>query len=133
MASVYQTRQNTKYKYLITNNLAPNTITNHSPINTNTYTYFSTVQLEKPILALPNLFTTTTYTSTKYQKLNKKKPKSLKYFGYLFINTLALLKCGDIELNPGPMPNILHTQLAIYKKRAKTYFIPNTIKFQPEY
>ena len=31
------------------------------------------------------------------------------------------------------MPNILRTHPATHKKRAKTYFIPNTIKLQPEY
>ena len=31
------------------------------------------------------------------------------------------------------MPDILRTHPAIHKKRAKTYFIPNTIKLQPEY
>jgi hypothetical protein len=31
------------------------------------------------------------------------------------------------------MPNILHTHPAAHKKRAKAYFIPNTIKLQPEY
>jgi hypothetical protein len=50
-----------------------------------------------------------------------------------FINKLTLLQCGDIEPNPGPMPNILRTHPATHKKRAKTYFIPSTIKLQPEY
>ena len=31
------------------------------------------------------------------------------------------------------MPDILRTHPAAHKKRAKTYFIPNTIKLQPEY
>ena len=31
------------------------------------------------------------------------------------------------------MPNILRTHPATHKKKAKTYFIPNTIKLQPEY
>ena len=62
-----------------------------------------------------------------------KNPKIIHFHGYYFINKLELLKCGDIESNPGPMPNILHTHPAIHRKRAKIYFIPNTIKLQPEY
>ena len=62
-----------------------------------------------------------------------KNPKALHSHGYYFINKLELLKCGDIEPNPGPMPNILHTHPATHRKRASIYFIPNTIKLQPEY
>jgi len=62
-----------------------------------------------------------------------KNPKTSHFCGYYFINILELLKCGDIEPNPGPMPNILHTHPNTHKKRANLYFIPNTIKLQPEY
>ena len=62
-----------------------------------------------------------------------KKPKIYYSAGYYFINRLELIKCGDIETNPGPMPNVLRTHPATHKKRAKIYFIPNTIKLQPEY
>ena len=55
-------------------------------------------------------------------------PKTLHFHGYYFLNKLILLKCGDIEPNPGTMPNILHTHHATYIKRANIYFIPNTIK-----
>ena len=85
------------------------------------------------IPALPNIFTTTKFIFTKYLKINKQKPKLLQLHGYYFINKLTLLQCGDIESNPGPMPDILRTHPAAHKKRAKTYFIPNTIKLQPEY
>ena len=50
-----------------------------------------------------------------------------------FINKQMLLKCGDIETNPRPMPNILKIHPPSHKKRCKTYFIPCTIKLQPEY
>src|SRR5579875_3565500 len=41
--------------------------------------------------------------------------------------------CGDIETNPGSKPNILETHPSTHKRRYKTYFIPCTIKLQPEY
>ena len=62
-----------------------------------------------------------------------KNPKILHSHGYYFINKLELLKCRDKKPNPGPMPNILHTHPTTHKKRANIYFIPNTIKLQPEY
>lgn len=46
---------------------------------------------------------------------------------------LLLLQCGDIEQNPGPMPNLLAQHPPSYKHRCKVYFIPCTIKLQPEY
>jgi hypothetical protein len=119
-------------KYQFTNNLKSNTITNHIPKD-NTNTYFSAKHPTNIIPALPNLFTTTKFLLIKYLKINKQKPKILLLQGYYFINKLTLLQCGDIEPNPGPMLDILRTHPATYKKRAKTYFIPNTIKFQPEY
>ena len=51
----------------------------------------------------------------------------------LFPPHLCLLQCGDIHPNPGPMPDILHTHPTAHKRRQLTYFIPTTIKFQPEY
>ena len=95
--------------------------------------HFSPKQIGKSIPAIPNLFTTTKFTIVIYLKINKNKPKMRHFNGYYFINKLELLKCGDIELNPGPMPNILSTHPATHKKRANIYFIPNTIKLQPEY
>ena len=45
-----------------------------------------------------------------------------------------MLRCDDIETNPGPMPNILETHPSPpHKRRYKTYFIPCIIKLQPEY
>ena len=46
---------------------------------------------------------------------------------------LLLLQCGDIHPNPGPMPNLLQTHPTAHKRRQTTYFLPSTIKFQPEY
>ena len=96
-------------------------------------THFSPKQVEIIIPAIPNLFTTTKFTIIIYIKTNMEHLKIHYFNGYYFINKLELLKCGDIELNPGPMPNILHTHPTTHKKRANIYFIPNTIKLQPEY
>ena len=44
-----------------------------------------------------------------------------------------LMLCGDIEPNPGPMPNLLQNHPTTHKNRNKMYFIPCTIKLHPEY
>ena len=93
---------------------------------------FSPKQIDNIIPAMPNLFITTKFTITIYLKTNMKNPIILHSHGYYFINKLELLKCGHIESNPGPMPNILYTHL-LHTKRANIHFIPNTIKLQPEY
>ena len=46
---------------------------------------------------------------------------------------LLLLLCGDIHPNPGPMPHLLQKHPTAHKRRQTTYFLPSTIKFQPEY
>ena len=56
-----------------------------------------------------------------------------KTYYYSFDSSLILLRSGDIEVNPGPMPNILETHPSPYRRRYKTYFITCTIKLQPEY
>ena len=52
---------------------------------------------------------------------------------YSFNKSLIMLRSGDIEVNPGPMPNILETHPPPHRQRYKTYFITCTIKLQPEY
>ena len=128
MASAYRPRHTHNYPYYRITNWKPNSITNPNSINI-IKSHFLPQQIENIIHAIPNLFTTTKFIITIYLKINMKKPKTHHSYGYYFINKLELLKCGDIELNPGPMPNILHTHPATHKKRARTYFIPNTIKF----
>ena len=44
-----------------------------------------------------------------------------------------IILSGDIETNPGPMPNIFINHPKKHKRLAKIYFIKNTIKLQPEY
>ena len=131
MASAFRPRHiNNTYHYI--KNWKPNSITKPLPTN-NVMSHFSPKLVEKTTPAMPNLFTTTKFTFLKYLKINMRKPKILQFYGYYFIDILDLLKCGDIELNPGPMPDILRTHPITHKKRANTYFIPNTIKLQPEY
>ena len=52
---------------------------------------------------------------------------------YIWNNTTLITLSGDIESNPGPMPDLLNTHPTDHKRRQTTYFIPSTIKFQPEY
>jgi hypothetical protein len=132
MASAYRPRHTNNNKYHFINNWKPNTIRSQRSIN-NTKPHFSRIQIKNTIPAIPNLFTTIKFTITIYLKINMKNPKIIHFHGYYLINKLELLKFGDIESNPGPMPNILHTHPATHKKRANIYFIPNTIKLQPEY
>ena len=132
MASAYRPRQNTKHTYQHIYNWYLSKITKHTT-ETTTHPHYSPTQIENITHALPNLFTTTRFTITKYYKIHNKNPKSVTYHGYYFVNKLALLQCGDIESNLGPMPDILQTHPSTHKKTAKTYFIPNTIKLHPEY
>ena len=69
---------------------------------------------------------------TKYLKVTYLNQNTKTYY-YPFDRTLILLKSGDIETNPGPMPNILETHPSPHRQRYKTYFITCTIKLQPEY
>ena len=46
---------------------------------------------------------------------------------------LFLLQCADVHPNPGPIPDILKIHPNAHRRRQLTYFIPTTIKFQPEY
>ena len=107
-ASAYRPRHTYYNTYHLIENWKPNFATNPIPMN-HTKTHFSPKHVVIIILAIPNLFTTTTFTITIYTKTNMKHPKIHYFNGYYFINKLELLKCGDVELNPGPMPNILHT------------------------
>ena len=131
--SAYRPRHLNNNAYHLINNRKHNSITSPKYIKNNKEKHFSPKQIENIIPAIPNLFTTTKYTTIVYLKTNMINPKTLHSYGYYFINILELLKCGDIEPNPGPMPNILHTHPATHKKRANIYFTPNNIKLQPEY
>ena len=59
--------------------------------------------------------------------------QNTKTYCYSFDKALILLKSGDIETNPGPMPNILETHSPPLRRRYKTYFITCTITLQPKY
>ena len=131
-ASTYRPRQQLNNNYEHIQNWYLSKTTKHTN-ETTTHPHYLPIQIENTTHARPNLFTTTRFTLTKYYKINKRKPKSITQHGYYFINKLELLQCGDIEPNPGPMPNILQTHPPTHRQIAKTYFIPNTIKLHPEY
>ena len=64
-----------------------------------------------------------------HKKQQHSKPTTSQAFSLRSI----LLLSGDIETNPGPMPNILQTHPSTHKNRCKMYFIECTIKLLPEY
>ena len=124
-ASAYWSRHQIKRsrKYLGYNifTYTYNTITNPIHIHTKSIYYLPTYA-PKPRQTLPNIFTTNKYILVKYYKISKKNLKVKQYHGYHVINLLALLKCGDIEPNPGRMPNMLHKHPTIHKRISNTYF-----------
>jgi hypothetical protein len=52
---------------------------------------------------------------------------------YNYYNKKALLKCGDIESNPGPRYTPLLNHPQIHHERQKTYFYHKTTQIKPEY
>jgi hypothetical protein len=60
---------------------------------------------------------------------NKKLPKSTQNYH----NKKALLKCGDIESNPGPRHNLLLNHPQIHHERQQMYFYNKTTQIKPEY
>lgn len=70
------------------------------------------------------------YTTPALHAHNKNQQLSTKHPAH---KPLLLLQCGDIHPNPGPMPNLIQKHPTTHKKRQTTYFLPNTIKFHPEY
>jgi hypothetical protein len=67
------------------------------------------------------------------QQVKTYKDQPILLISYTFPTQLLLLLSGDIETNPGPMPNILQTHPATHRNRCKCYFIECTIKLQLEY
>jgi outer membrane protein OmpA-like peptidoglycan-associated protein len=76
---------------------------------------------------------TNTKKNTKKHLENTHKPRQPKRNNKPKHYKIIILLSGDIETNPGPMPNILKRHPTSHKKNAKIYFIPNTIRLQPEY
>ena len=81
----------------------------------------------------PNTKIKTNKTEHLYTKHRYRYPQKHKTPTKNTIHLLLLLLGGDVETNPGPMPDILSTHPPPHKSRNKTYFIPYTIKLQPEY
>jgi hypothetical protein len=52
---------------------------------------------------------------------------------YNYYNKKALLKCGDIESNPGPRDTLLLNHPQIHHERQKTYFYNKTTQIKPKY
>jgi hypothetical protein len=52
---------------------------------------------------------------------------------YTFHNKTTLLKCGNIESNPGPKNTLLLNHPQIHQERQKTYFYNKTTQIKPEY
>jgi hypothetical protein len=55
------------------------------------------------------------------------------YYKYNYYNKKALLKCGDIESNPGPRYTPLLNHPQIHHERQKTYFYNKTTQIKSEY
>lgn len=87
----------------------------------------------KPTPSMPNLFATFIIAIKTYKKTHLKIPQSLILKGFFIPNILYFVTRGDIELNPGPMPDILRNHPSPHKKRNKTYFISKTINLQSKY
>jgi hypothetical protein len=72
--------------------------------------------------------------SSMYGKKIKNTPNSKnKIPNYTFHNKKILLKCGDIESNPGPRPILLLNHPQVHREKQKTYFFNKTIQIKPEY
>jgi hypothetical protein len=75
--------------------------------------------------------------SSKYEKKQqqiKDVPISKnKIPNYIFHNKKTLLKCGDIESNPGPRSTLLSNHPQVHLEKQKTYFYNKTTQIKPEY
>jgi hypothetical protein len=62
-------------------------------------------------------------------------PKKIlhKIPNYTYLNTKSLLKCGEIEINPGPKFTFLLNHPQIHLEKQKTYFYNKTIQIKLEY
>jgi hypothetical protein len=65
------------------------------------------------------------------KKLTIKKCKKMP--NYTFFNKLTILKCGDIESNPGPRFSLLLNHPQEHHDKQKTYFYNKTTQLKPEY
>jgi hypothetical protein len=67
------------------------------------------------------------------EKIKDKSKTKNKTPNYTFHNKKILLKCDDIESNPGPRPTFLLNHPQIYLEKQKTYFFNKTTQIKPEY
>jgi hypothetical protein len=66
--------------------------------------------------------------NTNIQQNTRKKSPS-----YTFDNKKAILKCGNIERNPGPKFTLLLDHPQIHQEKQNTYFYKNTTQIKIEY
>lgn len=81
---------------------------------------------------LPNPFPPYTNQPQLAMQIYNKKSQISIIIKYHNQKHLLQLQCGDIHPNPGPLPNMLQRHPPTTKDDT-TYFLPSTIKFQPEY
>ena len=143
------------FRGLINKNIKPNT----RPINRKPYNHLSTHKKRSKLYFTPNtikLKREHISIKTKYKPFLKSNHQIIQQtYGCLyrsiqnhpnihrkrllyalvttFDKSLILLRSGDIEINPGPMLDILETHPSPHRRRYKTYFFTCTIKLQPEY
>jgi hypothetical protein len=125
---------------IIVKNLIPKKNTHLDlPQTHNTYCYQNTTQINpkfKQIIktrkTLPNK-----NKKTKHHISPPKSPTNLTPLNndntYSYNNKKSLLKCGDIESNPGPRITPLHNHPPIHHEKQKTYFYNKTTQLKPEY
>ena len=99
---------------------------------TNPHNTTHTKQTKKKNPKHPKHITTQTHKIISKNKRQRHKACPNPPIQTFFLHFLILLS-GDIETNPGPMPNILQTHPPTHRNRCKIYFIECTIKLQPEY
>ena len=108
--------------------------TNHTLTHPKQSSYTSYTPKHIPNMHKPsNLLTPHKNHTKNITPLLNQKPQSNIAIKHHTQQLLLILQCGDIHPNPGPMPDLLKTHPTDHKKRQQTYFIPSTIKLQPEY
>jgi hypothetical protein len=68
------------------------------------------------------------YKHRHHRKIQNNNPPNYNYY-----NKKSLLKCGDIESNPGPRDTLLLNHPQIHHERQKTYFYNKTTQIKPKY
>jgi hypothetical protein len=102
--------------------------TYHDIYKTNPYSKIT----QQKIIVITNINTGLIKLVLAFKKITT-QTKRKKIPPYTFFNKNTLLKCGDIESNPGPRINLLVNHPQIHHERQKTYFYNKTTQIKPEY